>query len=50
MTVLEEHIDFLSAARITVGAEMERLANAGDMEKAKRYEIARDVLAEEVEK
>ena len=50
MTVLKEYVDFLESARIVVSAEMERLVMADDMENAKRYEITRDVLAEEVEK
>lgn len=50
MTVLEEYVDFLESARIVVSAEMERLVMADDMENAKRYEIARDVLTEETEK
>lgn len=50
MQVIKEYIDFLESARIVVGAEMERLVMTDDLEKAKRYEIARDVLTEEVEK
>lgn len=50
MRVIKEYIDFLESARIVVSAEMERLVMADEMEKAKRYEIARDVLMEEVEK
>lgn len=50
MKVIEEYVDFLESARIVVSAEMERLVMADDMDNAKRYEIARDVLVEEVEK